>query len=217
MTTWNIDLYLNKLEKNILLVEKFTELRELYTVIKFCRLKPLEFLETNNYKIKLFNTWVDEFGNSICIRKNKKIETTLNNISAFKYKKTTDLYYGISLEKINKISKNSLIIKYIDEDDNENFLLSFLCIDNYIRSYHIDGEICEQISPLYAGINNLRKFAKNLHIQSHKKMIIKGFKIPCKRVSGWISSVPFEDSFIKELEKNCIILANILKENNGKK
>jgi len=217
MILWNIDLYINKLEKNILLVEAFTELKELKNVIKYCRLKPLEFLEKNKREIKLYRKWIDEFGNSILIKKNKKIETIVNDVSAFKYKKTTDLYYGIGLDKILKISKNALIIKYIDEDNIENFLLCFLCIDNYLRCYHINDNEYEQISPLYAGINNIRKFAKNLNITKHKKIIINGFKIPCKDVVGWICLTPFDDSFLKDVEAKSVTLANILKEYNGKK
>ena len=196
-------LYL-KLDKHIKLVEAYTEIKNLNFIIKTCRLKPYDYIFGKRSKIvKLHKLWFDEFGNSFLINKKKKIDIIYNDLALDRKQIIgTDLYYGLSLSQVAKMSQTIHLIAGRDEDlYQECYLLTFLGIDNYLRSYlYYYGE-WQQVSPLIMGIRNLKSLTKHRDIGNFKQFKIKE-KSPIGCVGGqtWISSVPASYDFLKLIE-----------------
>jgi hypothetical protein len=112
-----------KLDKSIRLLEAHTEIDKLSFIIKACRLKPKFILEddmSSLNRLALHQQWFDEFNNSVEITKKYKLQIIHNDLNISHIKNIcTDLYFGLSLDKIYKISK--LIHLYIGYEDNELF------------------------------------------------------------------------------------------------
>ncbi len=212
MKSINLDRFYHKINKHVLLTESYTEIKNLSFIIKSCRLKPKSILVNHNYDLVLHNYWVDEFNNSLTI-KNKKIKVSYNNLDFLFPVSTTDLYYGLSLDKIYKISKLLYIYSAKIEGTYDNFLLvSFLGIDNYWRTYYVyDGEI-SNCSPLILGFNTLREISDNLDvkyfidIQSKNNNII----VPCYDKKAWLIYCPMHQDFISELKIHSEFAADFL-------
>lgn len=218
MKVYNTDRLHLKINKNILLAESYTEIKELSFIIKSCRLKPYDYLFKNKKgNFILHNHWVDEFGNSLFIYNNKKIIFTFNDLSIDRNKITcTDLYYGLTISKILKISKLLFIYYGKDEDLNNEFaILAFLGIDNYLRCFMHLYDKWEQISPLYLGINNLKKIYSNLDIRYFLNIKnIKNSLTPCMNGQTWVSCLPMSSDFVSILNKETnIILPKLLERN----
>ena len=99
MKTPSLDKLYTQLNKHILLAQSYTEVPELFFIIKSCRLKPNKYVfEEKSSKVVLYRDWFDEFGNSLQI-KDKKLNLIYNNLSLDANKIVcTDLYYGLSLD-----------------------------------------------------------------------------------------------------------------------
>lgn len=200
---------IDKLYKQILLAQGYTEIPELALIFKSCRLKPYSIVfENAPTKIELHRWWIDEFGNSVKIVK-KKIEIIYNDLLLDGKKIiSTDLYYGLSVDKIVKISKLAHI--FIADD---YVIITLLGIDNYLRSYlNFENEVI-QVSPLLLGLENLKLIFKNSDIKYFMGLPKKENTLPCKEYSSWLTSVPANNIFIKLMERQSDIVSTILTNN----
>ncbi len=155
----SINSFYNRFYKHVLLAQSYTEIKNLFFIFKSCRLKPYDyFFERKTSNLILYRKWFDEFGNSLEINTNKRINITYNNLSLNKEKIIcTDLYYGLSIDKIAKISKLIYIFSGKDEDTYQDVIMvTFLGIDNYFRTFTIENDEWIQVSSLLLGMNNLK-------------------------------------------------------------
>jgi hypothetical protein len=203
------------LHKHLLMVESYTEIPNITFMFKACRLKPHHFFEKKNNKIVLYTWWFDEFGNSFKLLKNRKLQIIYGDLSIDKDKLVcTDLYYGLELKKIAKISKLAYISCGIDEDMyQECILLSMLGIDNYFRTYLYLYGYWQQVSTLLLGTKNLKIIAKNLDLNYYKALSnVENIRLPCKEAQTWLTSLPIKEDFFQILEKRCSIVSSIIKQ-----
>ena len=210
----SLDALYIQLNKHMLLAQSYSEIPELFFIIKGCRLKPYEYIFEGNRKLVLHRWWFDEFGNSLKITKNKKIEIKYNDLSLDREGIVcTDLYYGLSLDKIAKISKVAYICYGPDEDlHQDSFFLTFLGIDNYLRSYmYLYGE-WQTVSPLLLGAKHLRMLGRNTDLMHFRHFHnSKTLPIPCLSSESWITSMPPSAELCSVLAKKCDKLLPILK------
>lgn len=205
-----------QLNKHILLVQSYTEVNELFFIIKACRLKPHSFVfQERNTKLVLYRYWFDEFGNSLRIIKNKKIRITYNDLALDKEQIVcTDLYYGLSIDKIAKMSKLVFISVMKEEETYQTqFFITFLGLDNYLRSYvNLDGQWL-QVSPLCLGMRALKNIARNVDLKRFRELISKeNAPLPCASARTWLSFMPPSGEFLqlmtKEYEQTLSFLNN---------
>lgn len=219
MKSPNLDRFYLNINKTILLFQSYLEMPEIGFIIKSCRLKPYSFFfENNKNKLSLQSKWFDEYGNSLTILKKKKVKIICGDLQIDKSKILccTDMYSGLTINNVAKISKTILVnYGYDDEFYQDCFLISFLGIDNYLRTYlYMFGEL-KQISSLLIGLRNL----KSIHINSVNDF--REFKIkennvlPCQEYKTWLSSLPMSEEFSNILEKQCPIAFQTIKTNKG--
>ena len=206
MKSPSLDVLYAQLDKHILLVQSYTEISNLFFVIKSCRLKPYQYVfENKQSKLILYKWWFDEFGNSFKLN-GKKPQLIYNDLSLpRKDIVCTDLYYGLSLEKIIKISKLAYICFGKDEDYQQDcMIVTLLGIDNYLRSFmYLYGE-WQQVSPLLIGLEQLKMIAANRDIKYFKQLEIKeNSPIPCISSEQWLTYVPPRKEFISLLNVHC--------------
>ena len=202
MRSPSIDYLHAKLEKQIRLAEGYTEIERLSFIIKACRLKPYDYIfrEKDN-KIILHRWWFDEFGNSFEIIK-KNIKITYNDLRLDKKRIVgTDLYYGLSLDRIAKMSK---LVHFSGGKDEDLFqpcyLLTFLGIDDHLRSYLCYNGEWQQVSPLLIGMKGLKFIAKNLDIKFfHEKK--ENSTLPCVEGRSFLSYIPVSANFLELLKR----------------
>lgn len=203
MLNWNNN---PKQDLLIKLVVNYTNNHFYEFVIKSCQLKPIEFLKKNilAHNVKLYKWWIDDFGSSLKIEKDK-YQIILNDLLVDRKKIIdTDIYSGLSYPKITKISKLICIITGKDEDLNEDYCLScFWGIDNILRTYqYIFGE-WKKISSLLLGFDILKLIYINRNINNYIKLEIdNNFFYPCKNLKMWLSSLPCEEALFREVDCN---------------
>ena len=204
-----------KIDKQIRLAESYTELEGLEFIIKACRLKPCDYIfEERNNGIILQEKWFDEFGNSLSLKK-KKVQIVHNDLILDKNKITcTDLYYGLSLDKIAKMSKLVHLIAGKDDDLYQDcFLLTFLGIDDHLRSYLYWYGEWQTVSPLVMGIKNLKVIASHADIKYFQKIENKEKSaFPCISGEAWLSYLPPGQSFITMIKQQYEILLPIFEQ-----
>jgi hypothetical protein len=202
-----------KLYKQILLTESYTECKGLEFIIKSCRLKPLQYIENKKPNIILYRKWIDEFGNTLNIVKNKRINIKYNDLSIKrKSLSCTDLYYGLSIDKIAKISKLVYICAGTEEDFYQPcYMITFLGLDNYLRTYMYLYDEWEQISPLCLGLKNLKLIASKRDIKYFLHFNkIKDMPIPCIKADQWLSLLPVSNSLLNVLNKDHKIISDLI-------
>jgi hypothetical protein len=200
------------IQKQILLAESYTECSGLSFIIKSCRLIPKDYLENRNPKIVLKDHWVDEFGNSLRIVKNKKIKLIYNDLSLDRSKiNCTDMYYGLSLENVIKISKLAYLCAGFDDDTlEERNYICLLGIDNYFRTYLFDGEWV-QISTLHLGMTNLKLIAKGVDIKYFLDFSnLKNMPFPCVRANQWLTILPPNVACLDAIKKDYPNLSSVV-------
>jgi len=205
MKILTIQSYQKKINKNIQLVESSVEIKNLAAIIKACRMKPFP----EGYSMKKLNVhrkWVDEFGNLFDFPKKSQIRKKFNYLLASR--NSTDLYDGISLVNIHKISKFVHIASGKDEDLNEEFhFITFLGIDNYFRSYlYLYGE-WQKISSLYLGIKILKDILSNQDIKLSKTEMVSFPILSAGRAEVTMAGLPLHQSVIIKSE----VISGILK------
>jgi hypothetical protein len=213
MKSPSLDAFYNKFDKHILLAQGYTEIKELSFIIKSCRFKPYDGDIIKNTKLILHREWIDEFGNSFSISDKKKLQIKFNDLSLNHNKIIcTDLYNGLSIEKIIKISKLAYIFAGKDEDLLEDCcIIALLGIDNYLRVYsYIYGE-WKQIAPILLGFNNLKSIWKYMAVTNFLELKIKDdMPIPCVSAQAWITYMPASDKFLQMLDKQHDAVSSIL-------
>lgn len=192
------------LDKQIRLAQSYTEIAKLAFIIKACRLKPSEYMRDRSENIILYRHWVDEFGNSLDIKK-KKLVITIGDLSNKDPLVCTDMYYGLSIAKISKMSKLIFLSAGKDEDRQEDCcLITFLGVDDYLRSYLYLYDEWQQVSPLMLGVSNLMSIAKNSDIKYFTKLIKKeNCVVPCLSAQTWLSFMPASSEFIDLVRQEC--------------
>jgi hypothetical protein len=214
MKSYSIEHLHFQISKSILLAQAYTDVPELSFIIQSCRLKPYDFVfKERSKKIQLYRWWFDEFGNSLKIIKNKRLIVNYNDLSLDRDKIVcTDLYFGLSISKMIKISK--LVHLYLgkDEDLHEDcFILTFLGLDNYLRTYlYLYGD-WQRVSPLVLGIPRLKSIANSLDIKYFTELSNKKNRIlPCLGAREWISFMPPNEAFLSLVGKQCDIAKSCL-------
>jgi hypothetical protein len=213
MRSPSLEYFYAKIDKSIKLAESYTEIEGLGFIIKACRLKPNDYVfgERNN-KIILYNDWYDEFGNSFHILKNKKINIIYNNLSLNHKTVCTDLYYGLSLDRVVKMSKLLYLCAGKDEDLYQDCcLLSMLGVDDHLRTYlHWYGE-WQQVSPLLMGMKHLQLLVDNADIRYFRQVAgPEDTPIPCIHGRTWLSFLPASADFLDIIKEQYEMLLSIL-------
>lgn len=205
MRSPSIEFFHAQIEKLIRLAKSYSEIGALDFIIKACRLKPYDhvFVERSK-KIILHRWWFDEFGNSLNILKNKKLRITYNDLRLDRNKIiSTDLYYGLSLDRVAKMSKLVYLCAGKDEDLYQDcYLLSFLGTDNHLRTYLYWYGEWSQVSPLMMGTKHLKLFVANLDIKYFRALTkSEDTPIPCIQAQTWISYLPASKDFLDIIRK----------------
>ena len=212
MKTPSLDRFYLKINRSIKLVESYLEDKNLSFIITSCRLKPIGLLNNKYCKLQLHNIWIDEYRNSLRIDK-KKINIIYNDLSIdCDNAVCTDLYDGLSLDNILKISKLACIIQEKNENDNTT-LICCLGVDNYLRTFITINNEYKKCSSLIIGMKNLKLISQNKDIKyfiSLDKKINKAFS--CNSVRGWITYLPASKDFVTLLSKLDVPVATFLKE-----
>lgn len=216
MKSYNLEEFYSKFRRHISLASSYTEIRELEFIIKACRLKPYNIIENKDNKLVLHRWWFDEFGNSFKIVKNNRLKIVFNDLALDRSKIIcSDLYYGLSIPKVIKMSKLGFFFFGKEEDlGTDCAFIALLGIDGYLRCFMYLHDIVQNVSPLYIGVNNLKFIYKNLDIKYFLNIKnIKDIPVPCTSCQAWLSYVPMSDDFNKiiNLQNNSII--QIIKEN----
>ncbi len=202
-----------EIDKHILLVQSYTEIEQLAFILKACRLKPHSFIfGDRDNKLILHRWWIDEFGNSLKIEK-KRVRLSYNDLSLERHRIIcTDLYHGLLLDKVAKISKLAHVIAGKDEDLlQDSFFLTFLGIDNYLRSYMYLQDEWQQVSPLLLGLKNLKRIGENQDIKYFTELQNKEIVIPCFSKQEWLTFLPANASFLALIERHQEALSLIFK------
>lgn len=199
-----IDNLFSKIDKKIALSESYTEINNLAKITKFCRLKPFSIQKSNKLYLQLERKWIDEFGNSLNII-NKSIKINIGDLEVDRSKlTTTDMYYGLSINKIHKISKLLFIFAGKDEDFNkDHIILSYLGIDDFLRTFYVYDSELKQCSPLEIGFNNLMFIADNINISDFVELPSDSniIMLPCSEQRSWLSSLPLGNNFLDEISQ----------------
>ena len=176
MANISLEEFYLKIQKHINLATDYSGYEHLSFIIKSCRLKPVTLLEkglTPEFRsTKLFKEWIDEFNCQYEIIKDKRIKLhpfQLNNLK----KINTDLYYGLNIKSISKISKLALFIDYQDPDLGLVTVITFYGIDNYFRTFMIHDDKIEKISTLLLGIRTLNLLAEKINIGYFEEISIR--------------------------------------------
>lgn len=205
MKSPSIERFHAKIDKQIRLVESYTELEGLSFIIKICRLKPHDYVfGERETKVSLHRWWFDEFGNSLVI--NGKQASIIYNDLRLDRKEIigTDLYYSLTMDRVAKMSELVHLIAGKDDDLHQDcFLLSFLGLDKHLRSYlYLYGE-WQQVSPLMMGLNNLEALANSTSLTKHYRQLENKEKcvMPCLSSQAWLSCLPASVDFLTLLDK----------------
>lgn len=201
------------LYKQIRLVQSYTEMEGMEFIIKACRLKPHDYVfEKRDERIILHKWWFDEFGNSLVIGKKRKVRIILNDLKLDRKRIVgTDLYYGLSLDKVAKMSKLCHLVAGKDEDLYEEcYLLSFLGIDEHLRSYLYWYGEWQQVSPLIMGMKSLKLLADHKDVKYFHQIGKKeNSAIPCISGETWLSYLPPSATFLSTIGKQHGVIKEI--------
>lgn len=200
MRSPSIEYFHAKIEKSIRLVQSYTENDVMEFVIKTCRLKPYDYLfGDGNNKTVLYRWWIDEFGSSLHILDNKKISITYNDLHLDREKIiSTDMYYGLSIDRVVKISKLAYLCAGKDEDLYQDcYLLNLLGVDDHLRSYLYWFGGWQQVSPLLMGMKHLKLLASNLDTNYFRQLSnSENSPLPCILPSACITYLPVSGGFL---------------------
>lgn len=212
MKSFSLESYYNRISKNILLAQSYSEHEALSWIIKSCRLMPHDKLKS---KYTLCKKWSDEYGNSLSIIKDKKLNITLNDTSVSK-SITTDLYSGLLIDKVSKISNLIYICYGLDDEDNKMYFAFFMGIDSYSRCFMNIGDEWIKVSPLMLGIPHLKNIYNNKSVRYFKEFPNKEkMPFPCIAGKAWLSCMPVSPVFNRKMEIEHPALLPILNYKKG--
>ena len=94
---------------------------------------------------------------------------------------------------------------------SQHIILSFLGIDNYLRTKIFIYDEWKSISSLYLGIDTLMDIAKNKNINGSKELVIKKGRVifHCDAQQAWLSCWP-NDDFLKTIRNQSELTYSIL-------
>lgn len=214
MRVYSSDFWYDKYHKHILLAQQYTEIKQLSFIIKSCRLKPYDIVYGNSSNnLILHKLWVDEWGNVLRIIKKNRLEFLFNQLSIDRKSIVcTDMYHGLAINKIAKMSSICYIFSGLEEDYNTYcYYLCFLGIDNYLRCFVHMYDEWEQISPLYIGLQNLKLIESKKDIKYFIKSRVTTSPTACVSGSSWITSLPLPEKLKIDLERlNSVPVLDIL-------
>jgi hypothetical protein len=206
MKTHGIEWLHAKLHSQIRVVASYLEVPEMEFIIEACRLKPYEHLfemGKRTYPVVLRKWWVDEFGNSLTLKK-KEVSIIYHDLRLDRKKIIgTDLYHGLSIDKVAKMSKLVYLVSGKDEDLHEDCcLLTFLGIDNHLRSYLYWNRGWSIVSPLLLGLEDLKQLAKYHDVAYFRELPNqKDCPVPCLSKRTCVSCVPVGSGFLDTLKR----------------
>lgn len=200
--TLNLNSFYEKINTQIKTTAAYAEIESLEFIIKSCRLKPYpKNSQANHYK-----KWIDEYHNSYCINDNKIFKETYNDLEIDVNMSTSDLYYGLPLDKIYKISKMMFLYIGKDEETREDLIvISFLGIDNYWRAYYIQKDEIMNCSPLVIGFDMMDDIYKNLDIKYYTEIKVKQdiiLECDCDTDKAWLSYCPPHQDFLDVVKEH---------------
>jgi hypothetical protein len=204
MRSPSIEFFHAKIEKLIRVAQSYTEIEGLSFIIKTCRLKPYAHVFEERGKVILHRWWFDEFGNSFNIIKNKRIRIVYNDLQLDGQKIiSTDLYYGLSIDRVVKMSKLAYLCAGKDEDLYQDcYLLTLLGVDDHLRSYLYWYGEWQQVSPLLMGMKHLKLLASNVDIKFfHQLSNSENTPIPCISGRTWLTYLPASGDFLDMVKK----------------
>ncbi len=192
--------YYERIKPEVNLIGSFTGDNQIVEILLKCRLKPYNYNTQFNRKLILRKHWVDEFGNSLLIEngKAKIVENHLNIDHSVV--KNSDLYFGLPVSKISKISKLAHLSTGVDEDfEEECIVLTFLGLDDCFRTFCLYNGEWRRFSPLSIGLKNIRKILNNTDVKVFNQLTIGERVIyPCSTWSEWMVRLPANELFWKE-------------------
>jgi hypothetical protein len=205
----NIERLHSNWEKLIKLATSYIEIPEMSFIIQSCRLKPFDLVLGKNknkrvVSVILHRHWFDEFGNSLMLKWGKKIEIVYNDLSVPKTQiVSTDLYRGLSIENIVKISTCLHLIVGKDEDLQQPcYLMTLYGIDQYLRSFIFWHGKWQQVSPLWLGLDSLIELEDLRKDTWGQYQTLKNLPpLPCTQLRGWLGYVGDMDDWLQMLEK----------------
>jgi hypothetical protein len=214
MRSPSVEFFHAKIDKLIRLARSYTEIDTLEFIIKACRLKPHDYVfGKRSDRTELYRHWIDEFGNSLHIHKNKHIHLIYNDLHLDRKKIiSTDLYYGLSIDKVVKMSKLVYLCAGKDEDLYQDcYLLSLLGVDDHLRSYLYWYGEWQQVSPLLMGMKHLKLLANNADIKYFRQLSnSQHIPVPCVSGRVWLSYVPMSKDLVDIIKKRYEPLLPIL-------
>lgn len=217
MKTHSLEYLHTKIEKHIRLVQSYTEITYLGFLIRACRLKPYDYVfGDRNPATKLHRYWFDEYGNSLNITRHKKIKITYGDLHIDRNKiVSTDLYYGLSIDRVAKMSQLAYLCAGKDEDlYQECYLISFLGIDNYLRTYLYWYGEWQQVSALILGEKHLKWLCNHTDIKYFQRWNnLKNLPLPCLGGEAYLSFMPASEDFLTIISKQYERLLPIFQEN----
>lgn len=213
MKSPSLDLFHVEIARHIQLVQSYTEIEGLDFVIRSCRLKPHTYVfEERIKKLNLYRKWFDEFGNLLHINNDRSIDIAFNSLSIKKEKIiSTDLYFGLELGKVIKISKMVYVCHGTTELGKSFVFMTLLGDDNYLRCYFAYHNEWHQVSPLLLGLTSLLRIGQHQNIQYFVHQESKDSSpVPCLSAQHWISPLPFTPQFISLLRRECETASSVL-------
>lgn len=230
--SFGINEFYYKIKKHIALYKAYSGIKNLDFIIKACRLKPLYILIAKRIpRTRLFDLWIDEFGNSFWIGSFKRHKKETKHWEYYVRKSdskitediwgshlSTDLYLGLDIKSIAKISKSCyLFIGKTEKDYKDHFIVSFLGIDGYLRTFSYLNKEWKLIPTLHLGGSAVKRLGelKNLKEGNFKKLT-QNYRIvmPCVKQQSWLSSLPLVPEIVQVIKENNLEpLEFLIKEN----
>lgn len=208
MKAHNIEWFHAKIHRQIQVTASYLEVPEMKFIITACRLKPYEYLfekGIRSYPVVIRKWWVDEFGNSLTLKK-KQVEIVYHDLRLDRKQIIgTDIYHGLPIDKIVKMSKMVYLVSGKDEDLHQDCcLLTFLGIDNHLRSYLYWNNEWNTVSPLLLGLENLKQLAMHHDVSYFRELPNqKDCPIPCLSKRTCVSCVPVGSGLMDVLKREC--------------
>lgn len=213
MISPNLDHFYINIDKSLDLLKSYMEIKNLPFIIKTCRLKPIEYFIKPNNQVILYKHWIDEFNNSFKIINRNDYNIIYNDLSVTKYNTNTDLYYGLNISKISKMSKLAHIIigNHLDPEYKNMMFVSFLGLDDYFRTFMWDGEWV-RISPLILGLDRLEYISRNTFVKNFLNFSILEISPPCLGDKEWLCCLPAREDFLQWLQREYDLFGFLSKE-----
>lgn len=217
MKNLNLKTFYDKIVRNLKVVLGYTEIKDLDLILRACRLKPYDYFYNKlKNKVVLHRAWFDEFGNSLHINQSKNIQIVYGDIKFLNQEiNCTDLYYGLTMNKVVKISKLVNIIKGKYEK-YDIYYLTFLGIDNYFRTFLVYNGRVMKTSSLIIGFDNIKTlwYSSNIRYFMNSKLKRNNIPSPCLRAESWTSYIPVHRDFHQIIDDEFPELKNVFVSNN---